>query len=79
MLRPPYRILLHADDPLRHTRACVVRPDLGLVARCAAACGAMLNAETPHIHVVDDHGEYEGYCSEGCAIRGLARVERMTP
>jgi hypothetical protein len=36
----------------------------------------VLDAGTPHIHVVDDHGEYEGYCSEGCAIRGLARLDR---
>lgn len=75
MLRLPYQVMLHADDPDAQARACVVRPAHGLVARCAAACGTVLDAETPHIHVVS-HDEYEGYCSEGCAIKRLGRLER---
>lgn len=70
-----YRIILHSEDPLAAERACVVRPAHGMVARCAAACGTVLTVETPHIHLLY-RDQYEGYCSEGCALKGVAYLQR---
>ena len=71
-----YRILLHSQDPHAEERACVVRSAHGMVARCAAACGAVLTVETPHIHLLHSRDQYEGYCSEGCALKGVAYLQR---
>lgn len=71
-----YRIVLHSQDAALTERACVVRPQHGLVARCAAGCGTVLDVDALHVHLL--YGKhYEGYCSEGCAIKGIKYLTRI--
>ncbi len=68
------QIVLHSNDPKASQRACYTRTQHGLVARCSGCGIEVLTPETPHIHLLYGRGKYEGYCSEGCAMRGAKRL-----